>query len=142
MAAEDPWDEVLMQRVARRIAQQPVPAAAARSAMQAWLGETASAGAAASQADNQAGMADGPIVQFVDQALLAGFTGGASDVHRRDKPAVCANRSTKADCHRRSSFTCALLGGDCESVQRECHEMREHLICSAKQRCRPSDVVE
>ena len=81
VAAEDPWDEVLMQRVARRVGQQPVPAAVARSAMQAWLGETASTTAASASADNSAGVADGPIVQFVDQALLAGFTGGASDVH-------------------------------------------------------------
>ena len=35
VAAEDPWDEVLMQRVARRVGQQLVPAAAARSAIQA-----------------------------------------------------------------------------------------------------------
>ncbi|HMC14002.1 MAG TPA: GspE/PulE family protein, partial [Albitalea sp.] len=82
VAAEDPWDEVLMQRVARRVGQQLVPAAAARSAIQAWLGETASVGAAsAGSTDNSAGIADGPIVQFVDQALHSGFTGGASDVH-------------------------------------------------------------
>ena len=80
VAAEDPWDEVLMQRVARRTGQQPAPAAVTRAALQAWLGETAST-ATAGVDRHAASTAEGPIVQFVDQALLAGFTGGASDVH-------------------------------------------------------------
>jgi general secretion pathway protein E len=81
LAAEDPWDEVLLQRVARRIGRQLMPAAAARSAMQAWLGETPNSMAGAQSGAGVPRDADGPIVQFVDKALSAGFTGGASDVH-------------------------------------------------------------
>jgi general secretion pathway protein E len=79
VAAEDPWDETLLQRVARRIAQQPTPAAVTRAVLQGWLGEGSVPRAGTARADDT--HADGPIVQFVDQALRAGFEGGASDVH-------------------------------------------------------------
>ncbi|HEX6705216.1 MAG TPA: GspE/PulE family protein [Albitalea sp.] len=79
LAAEDPWDEALLQRVARRVGQQLTPAAVGRAAIQSWLGETPSANSAGAAVASE--QADGPIVQFVDQALSAGFTGGASDVH-------------------------------------------------------------
>src|SRR5207245_2591855 len=44
VAAEDPWDELLMQRVARRIGTQPIAAAATRASIQSWLGESSAAG--------------------------------------------------------------------------------------------------
>lgn len=80
IAAEDPWDEALLQRVARRIGRQALAVAATRSAMQALLGEDGMASSAVASGGSHAA-ADGPIVQFVDQALQAGFKGGASDVH-------------------------------------------------------------
>jgi general secretion pathway protein E len=80
-AAEDPWDELLMQRVARRIGTQPTAAAATRASIQSWLGESSAAGTTQKPAQATSAQADGPIVQFVDQALLSGFTIGASDIH-------------------------------------------------------------
>jgi general secretion pathway protein E len=78
LAAEDPWDDALLQRVARRIGRQPQPMAVRRALLQGWLGE-----AAASEPATAGGTtgAAGPIVAFVDQALRAAFDNGASDVH-------------------------------------------------------------
>src|SRR5204863_207214 len=72
VAAEDPWDEPLLQRVARRIGLQASAAAVQRAVLQQWLGETVSAGNGAGAAAGTASDADGPIVQFVDQALQSG----------------------------------------------------------------------
>ena len=80
LAAEDPWDEALVQRVARRVGAQPLPAAVPRALLSAWLGEGALPhGDKAVAAHGPA--ADGPIVAFVDQAVRAGFDNGASDIH-------------------------------------------------------------
>ena len=77
-AAEDPWDELMLQRVARCLRQQPAAVAVTRSAMDAWLG----AGGTKPLSGGDVRLnADGPIVEFVDQALGAGFNAGASDVH-------------------------------------------------------------
>ena len=86
LAAEDPWDEALLQRVARRIGEQPLPGAAPRALLQAWLGdELPHAGVQGASPPVESvhthTHAQGPIVAFVDQALRAGFEHGASDVH-------------------------------------------------------------
>lgn len=79
-ACEDPWDLGLVQRISRGLPSPAKPLAARREDLEAWVGETAedSAQTAISATSLKA---DGPIVQFVDQALRAGFAGGASDVH-------------------------------------------------------------
>lgn len=86
---EDPWDVGLQQRMARACGFPVQPLAARRSDVDAWLGsegEGRNQGAAA----NGPLAADGPIVQFVDQALKAGFKRGASDVHFEcDRESVC-----------------------------------------------------
>lgn len=79
-AAADPWDEPLMQRIARCIGQQPVPAAVSNDMLQTWVGESTSSGMGSEQG-REALAADGPVVQFVDRALMSGFESGASDVH-------------------------------------------------------------
>ncbi len=80
LAAEDPWDEALVQRVARVLGHQVAPVAATRALLQSWLGEEPSQSVerASGPVPNQA---QGPIVAFVDQALRAGFENGASDIH-------------------------------------------------------------
>lgn len=80
LAAEDPWDELLLQRVARHIGSQPDPVAIPRSLLLTWLGEKGS-NSAAPEAPADSIRAAGPIVAFVDQALRAGFDVGASDIH-------------------------------------------------------------
>ena len=81
LAAEDPWDDLLVQRVSRRLGVQVTPAAAGRKTLDQLLGEepSMSPGAAANQ--NPLAQADGPIVAFVDAAIRAAFRSGASDVH-------------------------------------------------------------
>jgi general secretion pathway protein E len=79
LACEDPWQEELVQQVARVTGQQIEPAAASAAALQAWSGT----GAATAQPNQSpaASAADSPVVAFVDTALQAAYTGGASDVH-------------------------------------------------------------
>lgn len=88
LAAEDPWDEAMMQRAARQLGAQLPVIAVSRDRLQSWLGDTESQGgsgasmAAEGAADpGAASQASGPIVSFVDQALRAGYDRGASDVH-------------------------------------------------------------
>jgi general secretion pathway protein E len=83
-AAEDPWDDALMQRIARRIGTQPLPMAVGRAVLAGWLGESAAAGQplrGGTGGGTSAMRADGPIVEFVDQALRVAFRLAASDVH-------------------------------------------------------------
>ena len=80
LAAEDPWDDLLVQRVSRRLGVQVTPAAVGRKTLDQLLGEEpAAAMSVASQ--NPLAQADGPIVAFVDAAIRAAFRSGASDVH-------------------------------------------------------------
>jgi general secretion pathway protein E len=79
-AAEDPWDESLLQRIARRTQATPAAAATSREAIRAWLGDALEASARGERAGALAS-GDSPVVQFVDQAVQAAFKAGASDVH-------------------------------------------------------------
>ena len=82
-AAEDPWDEALMQRITRHIHSTPAAAATSRDAIRAWLGDSSDATARAEQSARSEAppSVDSPVVQFVDQAVDAAFKAGASDVH-------------------------------------------------------------
>ncbi len=80
LAAEDPWDDVLVQRVSRRLGVQANPAAISRAVLDRLLGTGTKAVPAAS-ASSALAQADGPIVAFVDAAVRAAFRSGASDVH-------------------------------------------------------------
>lgn len=80
LAAEDPWDEQLIQRVARMAGIQPRPVAVSRSVLARWLAIDEQL-TSATPAKGAVASADGPIVQFVDQAIRAGYAAGASDIH-------------------------------------------------------------
>jgi general secretion pathway protein E len=80
VAAEDPWDDALVQKVSRRIGQMAAAAAATREVLSAWLGSVPSTPAQPARAD-PVSRADGPIVAFVDSAIVAGLGSGASDIH-------------------------------------------------------------
>ena len=90
LAAEDPWDETALQRVARVIPGGLQAAAVPRACLVSWLaaaapqaavGTAQPAAAAVVAAANGGAGAEGPIVAFVDHALKAAFRLGASDVH-------------------------------------------------------------
>ena len=83
MAAEDPWDDALLQRVSRRIGRQAMPAAVTRAGLDRLLGESVAkeSHGAAGVANDAVARADGPIVAFVDAAIRAAFGNGASDIH-------------------------------------------------------------
>jgi general secretion pathway protein E len=78
-AAEDPWDEALLQQIARGLGVQPLAMAARRSQIERWL-DHAVVPAVASGAVALA-KADGPIVRFVDDAVASAAKALASDVH-------------------------------------------------------------
>lgn len=77
-ACADPWDAGVLKQLAQAAGAPLVQVlAVTQQDLDAWLG-------GASLSHNQAAdlpAADGPVVQFVNQALKAGFLGGASDVH-------------------------------------------------------------
>jgi general secretion pathway protein E len=77
--AEDPWDEALLQQVARSVGAQPIAVAARRSELAHWL--NGAAGGAPADSHAAVTSADGPIVRFVDDAILAAAKTLASDVH-------------------------------------------------------------
>lgn len=80
LACEDPWHEELLQKVAQLTGQHMEPAAASAAALQAWLG-AATAPARNDEPASPTAAGDSPVVAFVDTALQAAYTGGASDVH-------------------------------------------------------------
>ena len=81
LAAEDPWDDLLVQRVSRRLGMQATPAAVTRNELDRLLGEESVAKASAAASQDAVNQADGPIVAFVDAAIRAAFRTGASDIH-------------------------------------------------------------
>ena len=80
VAAEDPWDEPLLQRVGRRLGRQATPVAVTREALDRLLGDAKTTLEVVASNDAVA-RADGPIVAFVDLAIRSAFSSGASDVH-------------------------------------------------------------
>jgi general secretion pathway protein E len=88
VAAEDPWDESILQRVAR-VVPGLTPAVVPRASIDAWLGHASVAlgtpspklPAPLNNAAPVASSGDGPIVAFVDQAMKAALRLGASDIH-------------------------------------------------------------
>lgn len=84
LAAEDPWDEVLIQRVSRKVGRSLPLLAARRSEIDHWLGQaapTAPSNVKPAEMAETSGQAQGPIVAFVDDAIRAAYRGGASDIH-------------------------------------------------------------
>ena len=81
LAAEDPWDELLVQRVSRRLGVQVTPAAVTRKTLEHLLGAEATNTPATTLKHDALKQADGPIVEFVDAAIQAALRIGASDIH-------------------------------------------------------------
>ena len=81
VAAEDPWDDLLVQRVSRRLGMQATPAAVTRNELDRLLGEDSVAAVSNAASQDAVNQADGPIVAFVDAAIRAAFRTGASDIH-------------------------------------------------------------
>ncbi len=82
LAAEDPWDDDLLRRVAQRVGQWPALEAVPMGLLSTWLGgDGVRASADVENSARQGPVADGPIVAFVDQAVRVGYERGASDIH-------------------------------------------------------------
>ncbi|UDF35503.1 UNVERIFIED_ORG: GspE/PulE family protein [Shinella sp. XGS7] len=81
LACEDPWNLSLLQRVNNGLVPAAAPVAVRREDLDQWLGDESTTPSGMEGKQSAALRAEGPIVQFVDQALQAGFNGGASDVH-------------------------------------------------------------
>jgi general secretion pathway protein E len=79
-AAEDPWDEAMLLRLSRAAAVSPEAVVVTRERLQAWLSAEGPSGKRGALSSTAA-VVDGPIVEFVDQAVLAAYRSGASDVH-------------------------------------------------------------
>lgn len=77
LAAEDPWDEIVLLRASRALGESPIAAAVTRQRLRAWLSVDDRPVASATTPT----AAGGPVVQFVDQAVLMAYRSGASDVH-------------------------------------------------------------
>jgi general secretion pathway protein E len=80
IAAEDPWDEVGQLRVARAMGASLRAVAVTREQLTGWL-RTEAPLVGAREAASGAVAVGGPIVQFVDDAVLSAYRSGASDVH-------------------------------------------------------------
>ncbi len=85
LAAEDPWNEVAVQRVSRRVGRSLPLLAVRRREFEAWLEDSADSGRdgrtpGGSEAARSA-VESGPIVAFVDEAIRAAYRSGASDIH-------------------------------------------------------------
>ena len=78
-AADDPWDETLLQRVARSVGMLPIAMAARSADMARWL-EQAHAPQSAPERDLPSSVS-GPVVDFVDEAIDAAARSLASDIH-------------------------------------------------------------
>ena len=84
----DPWDEAQVQRISQAMGALPQLAALSSMALQPWMGAEESgrrlvngAGQGSTASDAVAGQVAGPVVDFVNAAINAGFTQGASDIH-------------------------------------------------------------
>lgn len=78
LAAEDPWNEVVIRTSARLLGEHPVAVAVPRAVLEQWLGDARGIAPLSHRLDSQA---TGPIVDFVDQALRSAYSQGASDAH-------------------------------------------------------------
>ena len=79
LAMEDPWDEVRLVKASRRIGGALMPAAVQGETLRRWIEPERKVDRPPSASPMD--VADGPIVSFVDTAIRAAISGGASDVH-------------------------------------------------------------
>ncbi|HSI50817.1 MAG TPA: GspE/PulE family protein [Ideonella sp.] len=81
LAMEDPWDEAALQRVSGKVGALPLVVACRRAQLLGWLDEGSAPAASREAGGSPSHNADGPVVQFVNDAVSSGFSNGASDVH-------------------------------------------------------------
>lgn len=79
LAMEDPWDESRLVKASRRLGSTLVPAAVRGETLRQWIEPEREAERRRSTSSVDA--ADGPVVSFVDTAIRAAMSGGASDIH-------------------------------------------------------------
>jgi len=82
LALADPWNDDVVRRASMRLGAVPQLAAVPSSLLEQWLGQSsASSASGRDPAPAANGQVSGPVVEFVDAAIRAAFTSGASDIH-------------------------------------------------------------
>ncbi|MED5621559.1 GspE/PulE family protein [Ideonella sp. BN130291] len=85
LAMADPWNDELVRKASRVLGAVPHLVAVPSALLDQWLGAPTAGltgGSPASGGDTSpAGQATGPVVEFVDGAIRAAFSSGASDIH-------------------------------------------------------------
>lgn len=79
LAMADPWDDAVVRQATALLGELPELLAASGALLQQWLAPPEAAGHAPLAVGRRD--AAGPVVAFVDEAIEAGFKGGASDIH-------------------------------------------------------------
>ncbi len=78
LAMADPWDDAVVRQATAALGELPELRAASGALLQQWLASAPSAQEPLVPGRREAA---GPVVAFVDEAIEAGFKGGASDIH-------------------------------------------------------------
>lgn len=82
LAMPDPWDEASSRRAGQLLGAAPTAVAVPQALLAQWQGTRLDRSAPTSPAAEPQGLAAaGPVVEFVDSAIRAAYTQGASDVH-------------------------------------------------------------
>lgn len=81
LAMADPFDDAALRRVSLVLGRLPVVAAASGKALEACLGQPAMVTARPVGMATELAVPSGPVIDFVNAALKAAFSAGASDVH-------------------------------------------------------------
>ncbi len=81
LALADPWNDEQVRRASTALGAVPQLVAAPTALLEQWLGLTAAEPRGTPQPASAKGQASGPVVDFVDAAVRAAYSSGASDVH-------------------------------------------------------------
>jgi general secretion pathway protein E len=82
LALADPWNDEIVRRASMRMGAVPQLVAVPSVLLEQWLGQSVvPAGRGAEGAAQAGGQVAGPVVEFVDAAIRAAFSSGASDIH-------------------------------------------------------------
>jgi general secretion pathway protein E len=80
LALADPWNDEVVRRASLLLGAMPQLVAVSSSLLEQWLGTSGAPTRPLATAPSQ-GDIGGPVVEFVDAAIRAAFTNGASDIH-------------------------------------------------------------
>jgi general secretion pathway protein E len=80
LALADPWNDEVVRRASLLLGAMPQLVAVPSALLEQWLGQASAPSVSGANAPKH-GDIGGPVVEFVDAAIRAAFTQGASDIH-------------------------------------------------------------